>query len=74
MTNFNITKLSDEQKGFGALILGTLMLLHVLNILQLNWIVVFISITLIIYGLIKTRISVKIMHFIKKQERQQKKH
>lgn len=71
MKNFNIAKLSDEQRGFGALILGTLVLLHVLNILQLNWILVFISIALIVYGLIKTHISEKIIHFIK---RQQKKH
>ena len=62
MFGFNWQDLSKEFRGTVMMLFGIVLLLHTLNILQkwLNWILVFSSIAMILYGFMESGLWKKI--------------
>jgi len=62
--------LSKEVRGVLLIIFGSILLLHTLNILQkwLTWILIFISLAMIIYGIIQSGLWDKTYKMVQKKE------
>lgn len=73
MTNDRETifTINREVKGILFIVLGTVLLLYTLNILQLwlNGFFIFVSVALIVYGMIESGVWHKIRGYLKKTER-----
>lgn len=66
--------LSKEVKGTVYIILGSVLLLHTLNILQkwLNWILVLTALGMIVYGLTQVGFTAKVVEKLQRKKEPEK--